>query len=227
MTELPAVSAAPRRPGRKADVELHERRRREILAAAIHGFAQAGYSSTEMDSIAERLGMSKGTIYRYFPSKEALFLAAVDEGMNQLKEAIGVARESAKDPIDSITNAIDAYLAFFDLHPEFTELLIQERAHFKDRKTPTYFAHRDANLAPWRDLYRELIADGRVRDVPVDRILDVICQLVYGTMFTNYFAGRRVAIDQQFRDIVDIFFHGILTDGERRRLAARTAPVTG
>ena len=78
-----------------------------------------------------------------------------------------------------------------DAHPEFCELLIQERAEFKDRKKSTYLQHREVSVKVWQDLYRELIAAGRVRDLPVERITDVIGQLLYGTMCMNYFAGRR------------------------------------
>ena len=95
------------------------------------------------------------------------------------------------DPLDRICTAVRAYLIFFADHPEFVELIMQERAQFKDRKKPTYFVHREANVERWRELYRGLIAAGRVRVMPVDRITDVMSDLLYGTMFTNYFAGPR------------------------------------
>ena len=56
-----------------------------------------------------------------------------------------------------------------------------------------------------------------VRDVPVERITDVLCYLVYGTMFTNYFTGGRRPLDAQVEDLLDISFNGILTESERRR----------
>ncbi len=58
----------------------------------------------------------------------------------------------------------------------------------------------------------------------MERILDVIGDLMYGTMFTNYFAGRNRSPEDQAADILDIAFHGILSDSERsRRAAAQTA----
>jgi len=47
----------------------------KILQAAIESFAQTGFDRTKMEDIARRLGLSKGTIYLYFKSKEDLFLA--------------------------------------------------------------------------------------------------------------------------------------------------------
>ena len=93
-------------------------------------------------------------------------------------------------------------------------MLIQERAQFKDRKKPTYFEHRETNVERWRALYRSLIDAGRVRDIPVERIIDVVGDLLYGTMFTNYFTGPRKSAEEQTRDILDIVFHGILSDSE-------------
>src|SRR5262249_44766512 len=100
-------------------------------------------------------------------------------------------------------------------HPECVELMIQERAQFKDRKKPTYFEYREANIGPWVELFRNLIAAGRVRDVPVQRITGVMSNLVYGTMFANYFAGRSCPVEAQVQDILDIVFRGILSESER------------
>jgi hypothetical protein len=94
-------------------------------------------------------------------------------------------------------------------HP-IVALNIHERAQFRDRQKPTYFVHREANRSAWLDLFRELIRDGIVRDTPVERITDVIAALLYGTMFTNYFAGRRKSLASQCDDILDIVFHGLL-----------------
>jgi hypothetical protein len=76
------------------------------------------------------------------------------------------------------------------------------------------------NVKRWRELYTRLIAEGRMRDVPAERISDVVGNVIYGTMFTNYFAGQTKPAADQARDILDIIFHGVLTDAERaRRLA--------
>lgn len=192
------------------------RRRETILAAAVAAFAEAGYADADMQALADRLQVGKGTIYRYFPSKQELFLCAVDRGMRLLRQRVDAAIEGVEDPFERIANAIRAYLAFFAENAEYVELLIQERAQFKNRKKPTYFEHREVNIERWRTLYRELIAAGRFRNVPVERILTVIGDLLYGTMFTNYFTGQRKPLDEQANDIIDIVFNGVLSDDERR-----------
>ena len=58
-----------------------------------------------------------------------------------------------------------------------------------------------------------------LEDPSAFRIRDVIGQLLYGTVFTNYFAGHRKAPECQAREIIDVVFRGILTDSERGRYA--------
>lgn len=208
---------APARPKRRPTEDLVASRQEEILEAAAKLFGKHGYADTDTQLLADKLGVGKGTLYRYFPSKRDLFLAAADRVMRKLRDEIDGCIDGIADPLERIEVAIRAYLRFFALHPEFVELLMQERAQFKDRETPTYFVHREKNIEPWRALYRSLIAEGRVRNMPVERILDIMTAACYGTMFINYFTGAQKSPEAQARDILDVIFNGILSDAERRR----------
>ncbi|HEY5315833.1 MAG TPA: TetR/AcrR family transcriptional regulator [Pirellulales bacterium] len=192
-------------------------RREEILDAATKLFAEHGYADTDTQQLADKLGVGKGTLYRYFPSKRELFLAAADRGMRKLCQYIDASIAAIEAPPDKIAEVVRSYLTFFAENPELCELLIHERALFKDRKKPTYFEHREANRERLRSLYRAYIAEGQIRDIPVDQLLDVIGDLLYGTMFTNYFSGRQVSPEEQARGILDILFRGILSDVGRQR----------
>ena len=216
-----AATSRPAR-GRPKDESLPERRRGQILDAATAVFARDGYPNADVQVMADRLQISKGTVYRYFPSKQELFFAAVDRGLRRLHEAVTTAGDAVADPLDRMAAAILAYLAFFKGCPELVELLILERAEFRDRKKSVYFEHRDARVGPWRAQLQDLIAAGRLRAVPVERIVDVLGDLLYGTMFTNHFAGRHKPHEAQAEDILDVVFHGILSDSERRRRAPRS-----
>ena len=189
----------------------------EILAAAAVIFARRGYEATDLEQVAAAVRVSKATLYYYFQSKERLFLAAVDHGMQQLREAVDASGAEIDDPLERVEEAIRAYLRFFCDHPQFVELMIQERAAFRDRKKSTYFEHRDANIHQWRDLFAGLIRARRVRDVPVDRLLDVISDQVYGAMFTAHFTGGRKSPEEQAADIIDIVLGGMQTPAERRK----------
>ena len=62
-----------------------------MYKAAIESFAQTGFDRTKMEDIAKRLGLSKGTIYLYFKSKEDLFLAICEYNIQKGdKEDVGL-----------------------------------------------------------------------------------------------------------------------------------------
>jgi hypothetical protein len=124
------------------------------------------------------------------------------------------------DGLERVERGVATFLKFFAEHPPFVELLIQERAYFKDRKRPTYFEHREINIERWRQLYREMIGQGRIRDIPVEQITNVVSNVVYGIMVTNFFNGETKPPDVQAREILDVVFLGILTEEERQRRAS-------
>lgn len=70
---MPTV--APPRKRRK------EARPSELTAAALALFVEKGFSATRLEEVAQRAGVSKGTLYLYFDSKEALFKVAIQEGI--------------------------------------------------------------------------------------------------------------------------------------------------
>jgi AcrR family transcriptional regulator len=217
-----SLPSSLKKRGRPSDPEHCARRRTEILDAAVQLFAERGYQQTEMQNLADQVGVGKGTLYRYFASKDSLFLAAADRVMVRLREAVDAAIAGIDDPIERIRQGIRSFLRFFSERPERVEILFQERAHFKDRKKPTFLQHREINVERWRALYRDLIGQGRLRDMPADRISDVIGDLLYGTIFTNYFTGPRKPLEVQATDLIDVVFHGILSQDEQHRLARPT-----
>ena len=158
--------------------------------------------------------------------------------MRQMQAAVAKAADEEGDAIQRIARGIRAYLKFFEDHPEHVELLIQERANFKSRSRPTYFEYRDANRQKWRHVHEGLIADGRFRsDISVERIMDAIGNLLYGTMFTNHFVGRGVSPDEQSQCLLEILFGrtaerrqpepaGRRHHAGRRRRQYRLTPVT-
>src|SRR5436853_5854871 len=107
---------AEKKPRRSADDTLWVSRQKEILDAAARLFAEHGYADTDTQLLAEKLGVGKGTLYRYFPSKEDVFLAAVDRGMRKLHEQVEASVRDVQDPLEQIAAAIRAYLAFFAEH---------------------------------------------------------------------------------------------------------------
>src|SRR3712207_3197971 len=81
-----ARTATPRRARSEADRQAKER---AILDAALEVFAESGFAQARLDAVAARAGVAKGTIYLYFPSKQALFEALIRTGIAAPIEALG------------------------------------------------------------------------------------------------------------------------------------------
>jgi AcrR family transcriptional regulator len=71
-----AASALPKRERRKQE------RPGELLDAALELFVEKGFAATRSEEVAARAGVSKGTLFLYFPSKEELFKAVVRENIS-------------------------------------------------------------------------------------------------------------------------------------------------
>ena len=190
-------------------------RREQILDAATGLFADRGYHDVDTQSLAEALGVGKGTLYRQFASKRELFLAAVDRVTDRLRTHVEAAVAGRPDPLEQINAAIGSFLDFFAEHPAYVELLIQERALFRDRPRPSFYDHRERTSARWQVVYRGLMDAGRFRELPTQRISDVFSHIVYGTMFTNHFNGRSTTSASQAAEILDVVYRGLLSDAER------------
>lgn len=105
-----AAAGHAQRPGRARKMEPHARRQ-AILDAALLTFAEHGFEAARLDDVAARAGVAKGTLYLYFPSKEALF-----EGLVRTAVAPIIARMSALAAAPDIPpmKAIEAFFALFE-----------------------------------------------------------------------------------------------------------------
>src|SRR5436305_3790643 len=106
------MSIAQKKLGRPVDADLPARRREEILDAAARLFAERGYSETDTQVLAEELGVGKGTLYRYFPSKRDLFLAAADRVMRRLRQRMDERLAGVEEPFERIAVGVRTFLGF-------------------------------------------------------------------------------------------------------------------
>jgi len=82
--------------------EEKQSRRQDILAAALQLFQDTSYPELHMHDLAQRLGLGKGTLYLYFPTKEALFLAVLQVELEAWFEGAARCLEAApagSDPV--------------------------------------------------------------------------------------------------------------------------------
>jgi AcrR family transcriptional regulator len=110
---------------------LPEERPRQILAAALEIFGERGLAAARLEDIAKRAGLSKGTIYLYFPNKEELFREVVrNTVVAQIEAGERAVAETNMSATDALTNFMRGYWTFIR-SPEFAPVfrLIHAEIH--------------------------------------------------------------------------------------------------
>lgn len=120
---------------RSADAErgkrrLHKDARSRILKAALDEFSDKGFHHSTIDTIAERAGIAKGTVYRYFKTKDELFNALKEDSMTEFLEEAKRAVGQETDVLKILDCVIRSYLGFFEKNSAFFKVIIQEQKDF-------------------------------------------------------------------------------------------------
>ena len=113
---------------------LPEERPRQILDAALAEFAERGLAAARLDDIARRAGLSKGTIYLYFPNKEELFREVIRHSVISFIERGEERVEAIDDPLLALTTWMEGYWAWLrtPVFPAMHRLVSSEAHSFPD-----------------------------------------------------------------------------------------------
>lgn len=134
---------------RDGERPFRERRRNRILEAAAALFGEMPFAEVQVDDIARRAGIGKATLYRYFPSKEALYLQVFETALARLEAelaAIGTAAGSARQQLALMLERLTAALE----QTRTLGLLDEERPGKAGNWRALYRARRRAILAALR-----------------------------------------------------------------------------
>jgi AcrR family transcriptional regulator len=104
--------------------------RQRILQAALDEFSERGFHVSTIDSIADRAGIAKGTVYRYFKTKEALFNALKEDTIGEFVQYARQDLSREKDVLKIIESIITMYLSFFEKNSAFFKVIVQEHRDF-------------------------------------------------------------------------------------------------
>jgi AcrR family transcriptional regulator len=105
-------------------------RREQILSTGRRLFAQWGYEETSVDDIADATGVTKPIVYRHFASKRDLYLAVLEDHLNDLIARLWVALSSSPDPRERLRRGIEAYFRFVDEREDGFRMLVEAGARF-------------------------------------------------------------------------------------------------
>ena len=96
--------------------------RAAILTVAKKSFAETGYLNCKMSDIAKLAGMSYGNVYWYFPTKEDLLKAILDEGFAQRDTILKEASAMQGNSLEKVGYIVDRYIELYRNNSEFTAL---------------------------------------------------------------------------------------------------------
>ncbi|HJK91821.1 MAG TPA: TetR/AcrR family transcriptional regulator [Polyangiaceae bacterium LLY-WYZ-15_(1-7)] len=179
---------------------ISEQKHRDILRAARELFLESGFTSTGVDEIARRAGVSKRTLYNHFPTKEALFHEIVDEEKGKSFQL-----EPAYDPGRPLAEQLREVAEARQIPPERVRLLrmlIGEVLRTPEliRDVEAEMRRSDECLAPWLEAAE---ADGRMRVEDPKMASRLFWSGVTSYFWRRLVTGKDVITDDAWGPFVD------------------------
>lgn len=171
-----------------------ESRKQQIRAAAVRCFVRRGFSATRLLDIARAAGLSKGGVYFYYNTKDALFEDVLEAQRARLEQRWSQAPSSDEAVEASLRRLIIAHLGGIEDDPEDTRLshllisMASQEGSFRDKL--------DAGQRVLRSLYATVIGRGVrtaiFRDGQPDQLADLVLAMIQGL-------AAQTALDPQGR----------------------------
>ncbi len=115
--------------------DKRERRRAEILHAALRAFREQGYHATTLDDIAEHVGVRKTALYHYFPDKEAILYECHRESLAEVRRLMTIAGKSAESASERLALVIKEHVRVMIETLEGSPLAFEVTALSPERQT--------------------------------------------------------------------------------------------
>lgn len=135
-------------------------RKLALLDAAIGLFAQRGYHAVTIRDIGDEMGMTSASLYRHYPSKEALLADAFDLVSQPLIEALARIRTSDDGPRQRLRAAVEFHAAFAREHRTYLRVYATEARHLGAEHSRSY----GINSARYRESWVELLTAAGAAD---------------------------------------------------------------
>jgi len=209
MTERPVNIKMPKRINK-------EKKRSDIMTAAMHVFSQHGISSARITEIADAAGVGKGTIYEYFRSKEDIFLAAFRYHFEEHNKNLLKILNHTQNPVEKLEILIQHTLPdFLEKNGEFASIMMDfwaEGIRNKDEKIL-----QELNLKKLYSEYRDLIATILVEGIEqnIFRYVDpysmaaIVIGALDGLMLQWILDHRTLDVRHVSQTLLDLLINGL------------------
>lgn len=203
------ANSTPRRKRRK------EARPGEIIEAGLLEFAKNGYAATRLDDVAKRAGVAKGTIYRYFDDKQALFLAAVQSiattTFDPLDRFVDEFEGSTQDLLTELFRVVHMKLLHSDLKI-LMRIVITEGRNFPELSELYYKESISKGQAILKRIIDRGIAANEIRtgaltDLPIVILAPAIMAAIWQMTFEKQ---QFIEPERFFAAHLDLVFNGLM-----------------
>jgi AcrR family transcriptional regulator len=204
------MSGNPQPPS-KEDV-VAEFRRRSIIDAACHVFGENGFELATVDAIAEAAGVAKGTVYLYYPSKQAIYDAAFASGMADIEKLIGERLAQAGSARAAIAAFVTVRSEYFQQHPDFFRVYVAEIARQVATSPESRGACQlalDRQTRALQKVMEKAVAAGEVRDVDPEAATLAVFDMSKGLISRRLLLGTRSGIQKDLTFLADLIWSGL------------------
>jgi len=130
-------------------------RREELIQAAAKIFSKKGYAASSLKEVCAAAGIQPNSLYYHFKSKESLFAAVHQRGMQRTTDAIRKAVDSKTDPLLRLEEACATAVSYI---LDASAYAVVARVDLSAKLTPALHRRLNADRKEFEDIFRELIA---------------------------------------------------------------------
>lgn len=188
-----------------------EGRREQIMDFAAELFAEKGVGGTTVREIGERAGVFSGSLYHYFPSKNALVQEILSRYMADIERRFGRVVEESATPWDTVRGLIRETLAVIESHPHPTAIYQQNRQYLREHGLLEAVDTASREMRNhWLRALSAGVADGTFRpDVPIDIFYRAVRDSLWASM---HWPSRTEYTTEEFTDLLTaLFFDGFVS----------------
>jgi len=161
-------------------VHWREKRRRNILAAAEDLFARSSYDAVQMDDIARHAKVGKPTIYRYFSSKDELFLEVFRTALQQLQRQLSTVLAADLSPGAALEEIFRISFALLGNQIAALRLLTDGQPNLIVRWREEFDRYRFFLVSMFRQVIERGVAIGEFRPIDVDMVPALLVGMIRG-----------------------------------------------
>lgn len=206
-----------------------EVRQASLVQAAVALAAQRSPAEITTADLAQAVGITQGAVFRHFPSKEAVWLAALDWATETLLAELHTSAAGAQHPLAALQAVFRAHVDFVVRHPGIPRLIFQELQHTAD--TPLKSRVR-ALMQRYRALVVGLLQQAHAQgqlDADVDLeaatvlFIGSVQGLVMQSLVSGHVAGMAALAPRVFRH----FLFGLARPGSNTPAGPSPAVIEG